>query len=491
MITLIFTKTFLLQILRRKGLNIVKNQAAPQATGSWPIIGHLHLLSGSRPPQQVLGDMADKYGPIFTIKLGVHQVLVVSSGEVAKECFTTNDKVFASRPKSKATEIMAYNYAMIGLAPYGDYWRQVRKIVVLEIFSQRRVEMLGGVRVSEVRTFTKDIYEVWLRNKDSEGKRFQLNDEEGVRFQNVARKFFELLGTFVVSDFVPFMNLFDVGGYEKEMKMTGKEMDNIIEGWLKNRKREKESGQQQEGDQFFMDVLISILQDASKEDFPGYDHDTVIKATCLAMITAGSDTTSVTLTWALSLLLNNPDTLKTAQDEIDEHVGRDRRVEESDIKNLAYLDAIIKETLRLYPAAPLSVPHESMEDCVVSGYDIPKGTRLLANLWKIHREPNIWSDPCEFKPERFLTSQKDIDLKGNHFELLPFGTGRRMCPGVYFALQVLPLALANVIQQFVIKKTSNEPIDMSESSGLTTSKATPLEVLLAPRLSDKMYHVGM
>ncbi|MFS7999054.1 putative cytochrome P450 [Helianthus anomalus] len=508
---------FLLQILRRKWLNIVKNQAAPQATGSWPIIGHLHLLSGSRPPQQVLGDMADKYGPIFTIKLGVHQVLVVSSGEVAKECFTTNDKVFASRPKSRATKIMAYNYAVIGLAPYGDYWRQVRKIVMLEIFSQRRVEMLGGVRVSEVRTFTKDIYEVWLRNKDSEGsdmvkvdmkqwfgnlvfnvfvriisgKRFQLNDEEGVRFQNVARKFFELLGTFVVSDFVPFMNLFDVGGYEKEMKMTGKEMDNIMEGWLENRKREKESGQQQEGDQFFMDVLISILQDASKEDFPGYDHDTVIKATCLAMITAGSDTTSATLTWALSLLLNNPDTLKTAQDEIDEHVGRDRRVEESDIKNLTYLDAIIKETLRLYPAAPLSVPHESMEDCVVSGYDIPKGTRLLVNLWKIHRDPNIWSDPYEFKPERFLTSQKDIDLKGNHFELLPFGTGRRMCPGVYFALKVLPLALANVIQQFVIKKTSNEPIEMSESSGLTTSKATPLEVLLAPRLSDKMYHVGM
>ncbi|KAF5758991.1 putative cytochrome P450 [Helianthus annuus] len=129
---------FLLQILRRKGLNIVKNQAAPQATGSWPIIGHLHLLSGSRPPQQVLGDMADKYGPIFTIKLGVHQVLVVSSGEVAKECFTTNDKVFASRPKSKATEIMAYNYAMIGLAPYGDYWRQVRKIVMLEIFFSKK-----------------------------------------------------------------------------------------------------------------------------------------------------------------------------------------------------------------------------------------------------------------------------------------------------------------------------------------------------------------
>ncbi|KAJ0802584.1 putative cytochrome P450 [Helianthus annuus] len=481
---------FLLQIFRRKRTNIVKKRAAPQAKGSWPIIGHLHLLGGSRPPHQVLGDMADKYGPIFTIKLGVHQVLVVSSGDLAKECFTTNDKAFASRPKSKAVEIMLYNYATFGLAPYGDYWRQVRKIVMLEILSQKRVEMLGDVRVQEVRASTKDIYEAWLKNKDNEGKRFRLNDEEGVRFQNAARKLFELLGAFVVSDFIPFTNYIDLGGYEKEMKMTAKEMDDILEGWLNTRKREKKRRKQREDDQVFMDMMISILQDASEKDFPGYDHDTVIKSTCLALITAGSESTFVTLTWALSLLLNNPNALKIAQDEIDEHVGRDRLVEETDIKNLVYLDAIIKETMRLYPAGPLSLPHESIDDCIVSGYDVPTGTRLLVNLWKIHHDPNIWSDPYEFKPERFLTSQKEIDLKGNHFELLPFGSGRRMCPGVSFALRVLSLALANLIQQFVINKPSNEPIDMTESLGLTSSKATPLEVLLAPRLSEKLYHVG-
>ncbi|KAJ0802583.1 putative cytochrome P450 [Helianthus annuus] len=507
---------FLLQILRRKRINIVKKRAAaPQAKGSWPIIGHLHLLGGSRPHHQVLGDMADKYGPIFTIKLGVHQVLVVSSGDLAKECFTTNDKVFASRPKSKAVEIMAYNYATFPLAPYGDYWRQVRKIVMFEMLSQKRVEMLGDVRVHEVRTSTKEIYEAWLKNKDNEGefmkvdmkqwfgnlvfnilgrivsgKRFRLNDEEGVRFQNAARKLFELLGAFVVSDFIPFTNYIDIGGYEKEMKMTGKEIDDIVEGWLNTRKMEKKRREQREDDQVFMDMMISILQDASEKDFPGYDHDTIIKSTCLGLIIAGSDTTSVTLTWALSLLLNNPNALKIAQDEIDEHVGRDRLVEETDIKNLVYLDAIIKETMRLYPAGPLSLPHESMDDCIVSGYNIPTGTRLLVNLWKIHRDPNIWSDPHDFKPERFLTSQKNIDLKGKHFDLLPFGSGRRMCPGVSLALRVLSLALANLIQQFVINKPSNEPIDMTESLGLTSSKATPLEVLLAPRLSEKLYHVG-
>ncbi|GJW57951.1 cytochrome P450 CYP82D47-like protein [Tanacetum coccineum] len=201
-----------------------------------------------------------------------------------------------------------------------------------------------------------------------------------------------------------------------------------------------------------------------------------------ALISAGWDTTFGTLTWALSLLLNNPKALKAAQDEIDEHVGRERPVDESDLKNLVYLEAIIKETLRLYPAAPLAVPHEALEDCVVSGYNVPKGTRLLVNLWKLHRDPNVWPDSEEFKPERFMTSHKDIDVKGKHFELLPFGSGRRICPGIFFSLQAFRLTLATLMKQFVLEKPSDEPIDMSENTGLTTSKATPLEVLLAPRL---------
>ncbi|KAI3522079.1 hypothetical protein L1887_11558 [Cichorium endivia] len=237
-----------------------------------------------------------------------------------------------------------------------------------------------------------------------------------------------------------------------------------------------------------MDVLISVLEGASNEEFPAYDNDTIIKSTCLAMFTAAVDTTTVTLIWALSLLLNNPDALKTAQDELDEYVGRDRLVEEYDIKNLVYLQAIIKETLRLYPAAPISVPRESMDNCIVAGYSIPKGTRLIINLWKLHRDPKIWSDPNQFRPERFLTSQKDIDVKGQHYELLPFGSGRRMCPGVSFALQSMHLTLASLIQAFELVKPSKEAIDMSESLGLTNMKASPLQVLLRPRLSINMYH---
>ncbi|PWA57320.1 cytochrome P450 [Artemisia annua] len=460
--------------------------------------------------------MADMYGPIFTIKLGVRLALIVSDSEMAKLCFTINDKDFADRPTTVASQIMGYNYAMIGFAPYGDYWRQLRKIITLELLSQRRVEMLGHIRVSELKASMNDIYKAWVKNEESEkskmvkvemkhwfgnlilnvlvrsisGKRFAPNDEEGVRFQAAAKRFFEQLGVFLVSDFIPIFKGLDIGGHEKAMKITAKEMDTFVEEWLKEHKKEKELGKKREGNQLvFMDVLISILEDASEEDFPGFDHDTIIKSSCLALLRAGLHTTIVTLTWALSLLLNNPKSLKIVQDEIDEHVGRDRLVEESDIKNLVYLQAIIKETMRLYPPGPLSVPHQSREDCVVSGYNVPKGTRLFVNLWRIHRDPNVWSDPNEFQPERFLTSQKHVDIKGNHFELLPFGSGRRMCPGIYFALQSLHFTLASLVQQFVVRKPSDEPIDMSESFGLTNMKSTPLEVLLTPRLSPGMYHV--
>ncbi|KAI3790105.1 hypothetical protein L2E82_02919 [Cichorium intybus] len=507
---------FLLHILSKKRAKTKNTRNPPQAKGAWPIIGHLHLLGGPQLPHKVLGDMAEKHGPIFSIKLGVHQALVVSDAVIAKECFTTNDKAFAGRPKSEAVKLMAYDYAVFGFAPYGDYWRQMRKVVMLEVLSQRQVEMLRHVRASELKASIKDLYDVWVLNNKTEnskmvrvemsqwfgnfvvnimvrvlaGKRFSPNDEEGVRFQTIITKFFELMGAFVVSDFIPCLKCLDVGGYIKAMKKTSTDLDNIFEGWLKEHKFQSKPTPQHEGKQDFINVLISVLQGASKDDFSGFDHDIIIKATCEQLLAAGVDTTSMTLTWALALLLNNPNALKTARDEIDEHVGRDRLVEESDLKNLVYIDAIIKETLRLYPPGSLSVPHESVEDCIVGGYNIPKGTRLLVNLWKMQRDPNIWSDPYEFRPERFLTVHKDIDVKGKHYELLPFGSGRRMCPGVFFSLPALGLMLASVIQQFEVKRPSNEPVDMSESFGLTNGKSTPLEVLLAPRLSSNMYHLA-
>lgn len=203
------------------------------------------------------------------------------------------------------------------------------------------------------------------------------------------------------------------------------------------------------------------------------------------IISGGADTTTVTLVWGLSLLLNNPSVLKKVKGELDFHVGKERLVNESDISNLVYLQAVVKETLRLYPAGPLSGLREFTEDCVIGGYHVQKGTRLMTNLWKIQTDPRIWSDPLEYKPERFLSTHKDVDVKGKHFQLIPFGAGRRICPGVSFGLQMTELVLASLLHAFDVSTIG--PVDMSASFGLTVMKTNPLDVHINPRLSAHLY----
>ncbi|PNX79713.1 cytochrome p450, partial [Trifolium pratense] len=174
------------------------------------------------------------------------------------------------------------------------------------------------------------------------------------------------------------------------------------------------------------------------------------------LILAGTDTTSGTLTWTLSLLLNNREVLNKAIQELDTHI-----------------------------AAPLNIPHESIEDCTVGGYHVPSGTRLLTNVSKLQRDPILYIDPLEFRPERFLTTHKDVDVKGQHFELIPFGSGRRMCPGISFGIQLMQITLATLLHRFDIITPNEGPVDMAEQNGLTTIKASPLEVILTPRLSTQ------
>lgn len=179
--------------------------------------------------------------------------------------------------------------------------------------------------------------------------------------------------------------------------------------------------------------------------------------------------------------------MRKAREEIDKNVGKKRWVEETDIKHLVYLQAIVKETLRLYPPGPLSVPHQAIENCEVTGYFIPKQTRLFVNAWKLHRDPRIWSEPEKFSPERFLTTQAELDVSGQHFEFTPFGSGRRSCPGITFAMQVTHLTLARILQGFDFTTPSNLPVDMTEGQGMTLSKINPVEVLMNPRLPSELY----
>ncbi|KAL3821463.1 hypothetical protein ACJIZ3_007368 [Penstemon smallii] len=488
----------------------------PEAGGAWPLTGHLHLMGGgssSKLPHITLAAMADKYGPIFTIRLGIHRALIVSNFELAKEIFTRYDVAVSSRPKLKAAKHLGYNFAMFGFSPYGPYWRELRKVVSLELLSSRRIELLRDIRVSEISQSINELYKLWEEKKDGSGrvsvemkqwfgdlnlnvilrmvtgKRFfDASDDrkEARRCRVVMRDFFYLAGLFVAADAMPFLGWLDLGGYEKKMKETAKELDELIENWLEEHKKNNEFLDNSSKPKDFMDVMLSAVETANIKD--QFDSDTIIKSTCSSLIVGGSDTTSVMLVWALSLLLNNPHVLKRAQQELDIQIGKERRVNESDLNNLVYLQAIIKETLRLYPAGPLSVTREFSQNCTIGGHHVAKGTWLMVNLYKLQRDPRAWpDDPLEFKPDRFLTTHKNTDVKGQDFELIPFGAGRRICPGANLGLQMLQLVLANLLQGFEISTKDNELVDMTESAGLTNIKATPLDVLLAPRLSPNLY----
>ncbi|XP_047152871.1 cytochrome P450 82A2-like [Vigna umbellata] len=493
---------------RRTGTGETR-EAPPEVSGAWPLIGHLHLLSGSKAPHITLGNMADKYGPIFTLRLGVHRNLIVSNWEMAQQCFTVNDKAFANRPKTLAFEVLGYNFSMVGFSPYCSYWRHIRKILTQELLSTQRVDELKHVMESELKVTMKENYDIWQKRKinGSEkattemkrwfgditlnivframvGKRFVgENDSENERIQKILNDYIHLAGSFTVSDALPYLRWLDLDGEEQKMKKTIKELDGLAQVWLEQHKSNRKSDS---GNGDFMDVLLRLVEEG--EEFEGRDADITIKATVLGLILAATDTSTGTLTWALALLVNNPEILNKATEELDREIGMGKMVDISDLKKLEYMQCIITESLRLYPPAPLNLIHESMEECSVGGYHVAKGTRLLTNISKLQRDPFIYPHPSEFRPERFLTTHKDVDMKGQHFELIPFGAGRRMCPGLYFGFQVMQLTLATLLHVFHIATPDGKPVDMLERVGLTNIKASPLQLILTPRLSSHIYH---
>ncbi|TYH11825.1 hypothetical protein ES288_A06G016600v1 [Gossypium darwinii] len=324
-----FPLLFLFSFLWISRGNTNSKKTAPEAGGAWPIIGHLRLLGGPQPPHISLANMADKYGRIFTIKLGVQRALVVSNWEVAKECLTINDKAFATRPNLACAELMGYHKAMIGFAPYGPHWRQMRKFTTIELLSNHRLNLLKHVRESEKKSSNSDKVLVEMK------------------------RWFRDVTLSVILRIVL-------------MKKVAKDLDQVAEEWLREHK-EKRAENVANSEEDFMGVLLSILSDTEE-----HEADTINKATSLV---PAEDTSSITMTWALSLLLNNRDALNKVKQELDIYVGKDKLLLiESDTKNFVYLQSVIKETLRLYPAAPLSVTHEAIEDCSVSGYHVSAGT---------------------------------------------------------------------------------------------------------------------
>ncbi|XP_021908175.1 cytochrome P450 81D11-like [Carica papaya] len=488
-LTLIFLLPIIRLLIQFSGFR--SNQKLPPSPPRLPFVGHLHLL---KPPiHRTFHKLSQTYGPIFSLRFGSRLVFVVSSPSIAEECFTTNDVVLANRPRLLVGKHISYNYTTMATSPYGSHWRNLRKIGAIEIFSSNRINMFSSIRKDEVRRLIcrlardsrRGFIKVELKPLISDltlnnmmrmvaGKRYcgdgVSNGKEANEFKELISVVHELAGASHPGDFLPVLKW--IGhNYEKKVKNTAKRMDGFLQGLIDEKRRNEEEGNS------MIDHLLSRQQSE-----PEYYNDQIIKGLIMVILVAGTDTSMVTIEWALSNLFNHPDILNKARAEINVKIGENRLIDEFDLPKLEYLQNIIFETFRLYPAAPLLLPHMSSDQCVIHGYNMPSDTILLINAWTIHRDSEIWKDPTSFKPERFEKNKEEA-LK----LIMPFGLGRRTCPGAGLAQRLVSLVLGSLIQCFEWERVSEKEIDMREGKGITMSKLEPLEAMCRARpIMDKV-----
>ncbi|KAJ9568499.1 hypothetical protein OSB04_004465 [Centaurea solstitialis] len=454
--------------------------------------------------------MADKYGPLMHLRLGFVDVVVAASASVAAQFLKVHDANFASRPPNSGAKHIAYNYQDLVFAPYGPKWRMLRKICSVHLFSNKALDDFRHVREEEVAILaralggaggsavslgqllnvctTNALARVMLgRRVFGEGG----GDRKADEFKDMVVELMVLAGEFNIGDFIPGLDWLDLQGVTKKMKKLHLRFDSFLNAILEDHKNGGDVVAS--GNVDLLSTLISLKDDADGEG--GKLSDIEIKALLLNLFAAGTDTSSSTVEWAMAELIRHPQLMKQAQEELESVVGRDRLISELDLTRLTFLEAVVKETFRLHPSTPLSLPRVASESCEVDGYYIPKGSTLLVNVWAIARDPKMWAEPLEFRPSRFLPGgeKPNANVKGNDFEIIPFGAGRRICAGMSLGLRMVQLLTATLVHAFDWKLADGldpEKLNMEEAYGLTLQRAVPLLVHPSPRLAPHLYKSG-
>ncbi|WVZ57015.1 hypothetical protein U9M48_007461 [Paspalum notatum var. saurae] len=517
--TALFVVT-VLRLLLQQQRRRTRKYKLPPGPRPWPVIGNLNLMGPL--PHHSIHELSQRYGPLMSLRFGSFPVVVGSSVDMARALLKTHDLALIDRPSWAAGKYTNYNYADLFSTPYGAYWRQGRRLWQAELFNARRLASLEHVRGDEVRCMLSAVQyaaaaggvvlreHIFMANLNVVsrmvlGKKYVVVKGSGSgagapttttpeEFRWMVDEQFFLNGVLNVVDFIPWLGWVDPQGYVRRMKRVAKMFDRFLEHVLD----EHNERRRREGEEFVARDMVDVLLELA--DGPGLEVPIKrdgVKGNTLDLITAGTDTSTVTVEWAMSELLRNPEVLAKATEELERVVGRDRLVSEGDIPSLPYLEAVVKETMRLHPVVPLLTPRQAREDVSVSvggggGYDIPAGTRVFVNVWAIGRDPAVWEAPLEFRPERFLAggSGAGVDVKGQHMELLPFGSGRRMCPGMALGLKMVQLVLANLLHAFAWRLPDGvaaEELSMEETFALTVPRLLPLEAVAEPRLLARLY----
>ncbi|KAL5998277.1 hypothetical protein ACLOJK_009216 [Asimina triloba] len=455
-----------------------------------PIVGSIGMLGNIT--HRTLWQLSQKYGPLVYLKLGSLPALVVSSAKLASDVMKTQDLDFCNRPPFVSYKKLSYNFADIVFTPYGDYYRDMRKVCNNELLSLKKVQSFGFIREEEVARMIASISSCEASSKPANltelmfaltstvvsraafGKSYRSggDDHEKTNFHGIFEEAQAWFGAFFVADYFPWLGWVDlITGQRGRLEKSFWNMDAfyeqvIVEHLDPSRQRQKDEVED------LVDVLIRVQKDLNLTR----DH---IKAMLMNIFIAGTDTGAATVVWAMTELIKKPRVIKKVQDEIRRIMGSKGKIEESDLHRLEYLKLVVKETFRMHPAAPLLVPRETTRPCKLNGYDIAPRTLVFVNALAIGHEHESWENPGEFWPERFIGTT--IDYKGQDFQLIPFGAGRRICPGMHFGAVTVELALANLLYSFdwvLPPGMMVEDIDMGELPGITVHKKSHL--LLVP-----------
>lgn len=432
------------------------------------------------------------------LQLGHKLGIIVSSPNLAREVLKDHDITFANRDVPDVARIAAYGGSDIAWSPYGPEWRMLRKVCVLKMLSNSTLDSVYELRRREVRNIIAYIYSKHGSPINVGEQTFltilnvvtsmlwggTVQGEErgslGAEFRRVVADMTELVGAPNISDFFPALARFDLQGLVKKMSGLAPKFDQIFDRMI-----EKQLSIDALGDRAgasskdFLQFLLKVKDEGDVKTPLTMTH---IKALLMDMVVGGSDTSPNAIEFAFAEVMNKPEVMRKAQDELDRVVGKDNIVEESHIHKLPYLHAIMKESLRLHPVLPLLIPHCPSETCTIGGFSVPKGARVFINVWAVHRDPSIWENPLEFKPERFLNSK--FDYSGSDFNYLPFGSGRRICAGIAMAERMFLYFLATLLHSFDWKLPEGKQMDLTEKFGIVLKLKNPLVAIPTPRLSN-------
>ncbi|KAE8693662.1 Cytochrome P450 78A6 [Hibiscus syriacus] len=473
----------------------VANKPIPGPRGL-PLLGSMNLMASSL-AHHLIASAAEtcEAKRLMAFSLGDTRVIVTCNSDVAREIL--NSSIFADRPMKESAYSLMFDRA-IGFAPYGIYWRILRRIAATHLFCPKQIKGAEEQR----RFIASEMLTLFARNNKSFcvrevlkraslnnmmvsifGQKYKLDSikDEVEELRALVDEGYDLLGTFNWSDHLPWLADFDPQKIRVRCSNLVPKVNRFVSRIIAEHRGRVQTNVKARD---FVDVLLS-LQGVDKLS----DSDMI--AVLWEMIFRGTDTVAVVVEWILARIVLHPDVQSRVHEELDMVVGRSRAVDESDLTNMVYLPAVIKEVLRLHPPGPLlSWARLAITDTTVDGYHVPKGTTAMVNMWAITRDPQEWADPLEFMPYRFVTKEGEVEFSvlGSDLRFAPFGSGRRICPGKNLGLTTVSFWVASLLHEFEWLPSDQNPVDLSEVLRLSCEMANPLSVNVRPRRTLSLSH---